>query len=340
MFDVEEAAADLFADAEQAHAALYAGYLDHNDKVQAASDLPTTGALGTLVAEMKTKSAALAVEARAAQEALIMSEREQVAAGDEATAGRATAKAALTRLDSLITGVVAEKKEQERLRRLLFPQGMEQYSEAKVGDLPTLLATFLKLLKDNKAAFGDLADPLVASTTTAFAAFTGARTDHAEERSDTDKARTARKGLRPRLTGQLTDNYHLLSLCHAASRAQVRAYYTQRYFERRRLSNPAGERRRAVQANQTQVLVDLDTYTNPERYRTVQVRLKEGGPVSFYRTPDASAPAPATALVLPAGEEIHRFALEKVPGTGSRLVLRNETGRVVHVELALLEEQA
>ena len=337
MPDLAKLAADLFEDAEQPHAALYAGYLDHNDKVQAASDLPTTGALGTLVAEMKTKSAALAVEARAAQEALNVAEREQGEASDDATEGRDKAEAALTRINGLITGVVTEKKEQDRLRQLLFPQDMAQYTRAKVGDLPTLLAGFLKLLKDNKAAFGDLADSIVASTATAFAAFTGARTDHSEEQSDTDKARTTRKGLRPRLTGQLTDNYHLLSLCYAANRAQVRAYFTQRYFERRRASNPAGERRRAVQKGQTQVLVDLDTYTNPERYHAVQVRLKEGGPVSFYRATDATAPTPADALTLPAGEEIHQFPLEKVPGTGPKLVLRNETGRVVHVELALLE---
>ena len=338
MFDVEKFAADLFEDEEQSHAALYAGYLDHDAKVQAATDLPTTGALGTLAAEMKTTSAALAVEARAAQEALNVAEREQGEASDDATAGRDTAEMALTRIEGLITGVVQDEKEQGRLRKLLFPQGKEQYTRAKLGDLFTLLKGFLTVLTENKAAFGDLADSLVTSTTTAFAAFTGARTEHTEDQSGTGKARTARQGLRPRLTGQLTDNYHLLSLIYAANRAQVKNYYTQRYFERRRASNPAGERRRSVQAGATQVLVDLDTYTNPDRYRTVQVRLPEGGPVKLYRATDPAGPEPANAAIIPAGDGVTKLALAALAGTGPKLVLRNETGRVVHVELALLEE--
>ncbi|MBC7448184.1 MAG: hypothetical protein H7330_09010 [Hymenobacteraceae bacterium] len=339
MFDVEEFAADLFEDKQQTHAALYAGFLDHNDKVRAATDLPTTGALGTLMTAYKAATAALALEARAAQEDLNVAEREQVAAGDDSADGRATAEKALGRINSLIDGVVTEPKEQDRLRKLLFPQGADQYRDAKLGDLPTLLAGFLTVLTENKVAFGnDLGASLVASTTTAFAAFTGARTEHTEDQTDTGKARTARKALRPRLTGQLTDNYHLLSLIYAANRAQVKNYYTQRYFERRRMSNPAGERRRAVQAGATQVLVDLDTYTNPERYRTVQVRVKEGGPVKLYRAPDPAGPEPKDATIIPAGDGIHKFALTDLAGTGSKLVLRNETGHVAHVELALLEE--
>ncbi len=339
MFDIERFAADLFEDKEQPHAALYAGFLDHDAKVQAATDLPTTGALGTLTTEMKEKSAALATEARAAQQALDVAEREQGEASDDATEGRATAKAALTRISGLITGFVTEPKEQNRLRKLLFPQGMDQYNEAKVGDLPALLAGFLTILTANKAAFGkDLADSIVASTTTAFAAFTDARGTHTTDQTDTGKARTARQELRPRLTGQLTDAYHLLSLIYAANRAQVKNYYTQRYFERRRASNPAGERRRSIQAAQTQVLVDLDTYTNPERYHAVQVRLPEGGPVKLYRTTTATDPEPKDAIIIPAGDALHTFALADVPGTGPKLTLRNETGHVVHVELALLEE--
>ncbi len=338
MPNLDELCADQFEVADQPHSALYAGFLDHNDKVQAATDLPTTGPLGTLATEMKTKSAALAVEARAAQKALDVAEREQGAASDEAGDGRATAEKALGRVNGLITGVVTEHKEQDRLRKLLFPQGANQYTDAKLGDLPTLLAGFLTVLTANKAAFGVMGDTVVNETTTAFAAFTGSRTEHVTDQTDTGKAREVRRVLRPRLTGQLTDNYHLLSLIYAAARAQVKVYYTQRYFERRRLSNPAGERRRSIQAGAVQVLVDLDTYTNPDRYATVQVRLKEGGPVKLYRATDPAGPEPKDVTIIPAGDALHQFALAALAGTGSKLVLRNETGHVAHVELALLEE--
>ncbi len=338
MPNLDELAADLFEVADQPHTTLYAGFLDHNDKLQAATDLPTTGPLGTLATAAKTASAALAVEARAAQKTLDVAEREQEAAGDEATDGRATAEAALTRINALITGVVTDAKQQDTLRALLFPQGVRQYTDAKLGDLPTLLAGFLQVLTANKAAFGALADGLVADTTTAFEAFSDNRKEHVAGQSDTEKARAVRRDLRPRLTGRLTDNYHLLSLIYAAARAQVKAYYTQRYFERRRASNPAGERRRAVQAGAVQVLVDLDTYTNPDRYRAVQVRLKEGGPVQLYRALDPAAPAPANVTRIPAGDALHKFALADLAGTGPKLVLRNESGHVAHVELALLEE--
>ncbi len=338
MFDVDKFAADLFDDEDQAHAALYAGFLDHNEKVQAATDLPATGPLGALATAMKADTAALAVEARAAQENLNVAERAQVAASGDAADGRATAEKALSRIGGLITGVITDPKEQDRLRKLLFPQGAEQYTDAKLGDLAVLLAGFLSTLRTHKAAFGVMADTVVSQTETAFAAFTGTRTEHVTEQTDTAKARETRQALRARLTGCLTDNYHLLSLLYATARAQVKAYYTQRYFERRRVSNPAGERRRAVQAGQTQVLVDLNTYTNPDRYTTVQVRLKEGGPVKLYRAAQPTDPEPAGATLIPAGDAAHQFALAALLGSGSKLVLRNETGYVAHVELALLEE--
>ena len=339
MFDVDKFAADLFDDEDQAHAALYAGFLDHNEKVQAATDLPATGPLGALATAMKADTAALAVEARAAQENLNVAERAQVAASGDAADGRATAEKALSRIGGLITGVITDPKEQDRLRKLLFPQGAEQYTDAKLGDLAVLLAGFLSTLRTHKAAFGVMADTVVSQTETAFAAFTGTRAEHVTEQTDTAKARETRQALRARLTGRLTDNYHLLSLIYAANRAQVKNYFTQRYFERRRVSNPVGERRRAVQATHTQTLLDLGTYTAPERYHAVQLRLTEGGPAHFYRATAAADPEPTNALVLPPGPDaLHVFRLADVPGTGPRLMLRNPSGHVIHVELVLLEE--
>ena len=339
MTDFEKLCADLFVSKDQPMAALFAGFIDHDQKIQAATDLPTSGPFAALVATMLTTSAALAKDAKDAQEILNISEREQGGASDEATDGRATAQAAISRVNALITGVVAGEKAQEALRKVLFPQGAVQYTAAKIGDLPTLLAGFLSTLTTHKAAFGSMGDGLVTDTKAAFDAFAAARTAHTTEQTDTGKARTTRRDLVPSLTGCLTDNYHLLSLIYAANRAQVKNYFTQRYFERRRASNPAGERRRAVQANHTQTLLDLGTYTTPERYHAVQLRLTEGGPAHFYRATIAADPEPANALVLPPGPDaLHVFGLADVPGTGPRLMLRNPSGHVVHVELALLEE--
>lgn len=337
MPDLEKLSDDLFDDPEQSHAALFAGFLDHDDKFQSATDLPTTGAYGTLVTEARAETAALAIEARAAQEALDVAEREQSGTSDEAADGRTVAEAALSRVNSLIDGVITDAKVRDRVRAKLFPKGLVQYTRAKIGDFPTMLAGFLTTLTENKAAFGDLGDALVTSTSEAFDAFKEGRGEHTDDQTDTGKARTARKSLRPRLTNQLTNNHHLLCLCYATNRKQVLNYFTKRYFERQRVSNPAGERRRTVQANQAQVLVDLETYVDPTRYQAVQVRLKEGGPARFFRTDDPRLSAPADALLIPAGDALHKFALADVPGTGSKLVLVNDSGRVLHVELALLE---
>ncbi len=60
--------------------------------------------------------------------------------------------------------------------------------------------------------------------------------------------------------------------------------------------------------------------------------------VEVGRALDPAAPAPANVTRIPAGDALHKFALATLAGTGPKLVLRNDSGRVVHVELALLEE--
>ncbi len=337
MLDLKKFCLDLFEDSRQPHAALYSGFLDHSTRFLAATDFPTTPTLGEMMKEAKTATGLLSDEARMAQKALNVAEREQLAASGDTVTARATAEKAVSRVNTLITAIVASA-EQAHLRTLLFPYRVEQYTKARIGDLPTLLEGFLATLTANKAAFGALADSLVTDTETAFAAFTDTRTDHITEQGDTEKARATRRDLRTRLTNRLTENYHLLSLCYKEEPTQVLAYYTQRYFERRRIHNPAGERRRTIQTGQTQVLIDLDTYTDPERYRLVQVRLPEGGPVSLYRATDPRDPAPANAAVLPAGDALHQFLLMALAGSGPKLVVRNDSGHVVHIELALLED--
>lgn len=70
----------------------------------------------------------------------------------------------------------------------------------------------------------------------------------------------------------------------------------------------------------------------------MQVRLPEGGPVKLYRAVELRDAEPAGAVLIPAGEGTHKFLLANLAGAGPKLVLRNETGYVAHVELALLEE--
>jgi hypothetical protein len=313
---------DLFADTAMSIENKTAGFLDFVTRF-AAADLPTTGPQGELVLERRAANEALAVLLRRAQATAGGSQASQQADHAVTEAQRTVALDFVTRLDALITGLIEDKETQAQVRMGLLPQGRYELNTAKVDELGPLLQVIEMQLGKQVAAFGSYGPDLLAQAAAAFAPYATARRTETVQQSTTDQARRRVHALLPLVGAALTAGLHLACYVYIPQPERAATLFNRRYFERRRVSNPPGVRRRRLAAGQHRGLFDLRLAPGLEATRvTLQVAPGRGAPLLLARTADADTPPdPAAALTLLPGEEqtVELAAL----GTGPWLVALN-----------------
>ncbi len=107
---------------------------------------------------------------------------------------------------------------------------MSQYTDAKVDELPGLLDTYLQVAARETTVLG--AD-FVAKSEAALQPYTTARQQQVGQKGATAQQR--QQAQRPDLTGQLTYNYHALSIHFRTALERVATYFDPAYFN----DNPA-----------------------------------------------------------------------------------------------------
>ncbi len=250
-------------------------------------------------------------------------------------AQRHTALDELTAVNGLVTGLVREPVQRAALRKALFPQGLGAYAAMGLDELPKEFEDFLTVLTTNKAAFGKMADTAVADAAAALAPYAALRKQQKEDKNATGTARTDFTTLRPLLTHSLTESLHLGALLYAPTYDLALAWFTAGYFNRHRVSNPAGTHHRTVAAGASHSLYDLGHAPgNAATTATVSLPAGPGGPLLVGRAATARlAPEAATAQpLLPGQTLVLNLALL---GSGDWLVCHNDGTRQLDATVVL-----
>lgn len=317
-----------FTDDSRSKSDSFAGYLDHDARLQAVAFSGDLFAAALTAAQQE--SATLALKVRAAQVAVGTSQARQQTGR---TATKAEQKKAVKRIQDNAAALqtsyfIPNAAERQRLYDLLHPAGLTTLTEADLKDLPDLLATYLDTVEDEKAALGQT---FLDQTTADLAPFTTTRDTQIKLKSATAKARDDRDELLDDIDDQLNYNYHLLSAHHRTNLSAVAAYYDPRYFDNQ-APNIRGQRRGGVPAGQTEVAIDLGAAD--AAYVSIRLTVTDGEALEFVRVASAADPAPATWLRVVAGTPQH-LALSALPGTGGLLLVRNATAKAARYRLAL-----
>jgi hypothetical protein len=115
------------------------------------------------------------------------------------------------------------------LLQLLYPNGLEAFTTAKVDALAPLLDAYLTLVA--KVDPAKLPADFAARTTADLAAYSTTRATQISQQADTTRARQKRLEMVDEVTGLLTDNFHFLCLHFRTERGQVLGFFNRRYFE-------------------------------------------------------------------------------------------------------------
>ena len=212
---------DVFAEAQRPLEDLSAGLRDHLTRLE---NYPHGGAFDGLL----TATRAVVALWNATELAINVGQNTQQGGRDATAEDRETA---LNRLRRNFAALDALEDDQlrDRLRKRFYPQGLEQYTDAKLDSLDPLLAAYLELLAGVPVA--DLPAGFAARTTTDLAVFDAARDEQIGQQANTTRARQKRQTMVPEVTNLLTDNYHTLCLHFRTERGQVIGFYNRRYFD-------------------------------------------------------------------------------------------------------------
>ena len=212
---------DVFAEDQRPLEDLSAGLRDHFTRLQAYAHGGAFDGIITATREV--------VERWNATELAINAGQNTQQGGRGAT--DADREKALNRLrrNYAALNAIEDDELRDKLVQLFYPQGLEQYTDAKLDSLDPLLDAYLQLMAGVPAA--QLPPDFASRTTTDLAAFDTARTTQIGQQADTTRARQKRQEMVPEATSLLTDNYHFLCLHFRTERGQVLGFFNRRYFE-------------------------------------------------------------------------------------------------------------
>jgi hypothetical protein len=225
-----------FADERRALTDTLGGFVDHATRFEA--HLPTTGPLAAVLATALADTQALSLRAQQAQQALGLSLGTQKEATGQTATAQATALDRLRKNAATLKGdaLIEDDKERRRLYALLYPAGMEYYTDARLGtELTDRLDEYLTRVEDEATALGAA---FVTRTQTALAPFRETRATQVAGLSSTDTARDDRHELIDLLDQQCDFNYHLLSAHFRQELARPASYWNPGFYDRR--ATPAG----------------------------------------------------------------------------------------------------
>ena len=325
MTDLQTLIAASFADTKRSADDLVAGFVVTNDLFQRAPDP------GQVLAANKTRSQALASQARALLITIGTTQIDQQAGRTLTEAQKATALERLSFTFSALHNdyVVPEAAERARLLALLFAHGMDDFTSADYTTLPTKLGVVVGQVQDAKNQVpAVIATKVVADLTP----FTDVRTEQVARMQATDAARGKLRTLLPLLLAQLTRTLHALCYANEDNLGVVAAYFAPQLSARGSAAHPGVHAGQVARQRTNQV---TNLAAAPARYTRLSLKVDEERALLFYRTDDPAAPAPADALAISKATP-QTLALAAVPGTGALLVVRNDTAYVGHYVAELL----
>ncbi len=221
MIKLTRLCSDVFAEEQRPLEDLSAGLRDHFKRLEA---YPHGGKFDEIITATRD-----VVERWNATELAINAGQNTQQGGRAATTDDRTLALNRLRRNYAALDALEDDATRAKLLQRFYPQGLEQYTDAKLDSLDPLLDAYLQLLAAVPAA--ELPPNFAARTTTDLAAFDTARTVQIGQQADTTRAREQRKAMVPEVTDLLTDNYHFLCLHFRKERGQVLGFFNRRYFD-------------------------------------------------------------------------------------------------------------
>ena len=222
--------ASQFADAQRTLTNTLAGFVDH--AIRLAGHPSAKAPWTALLAAAQTDTQALRLRAEAAQQALgLRLGTQKQATGSTATA-QATALARIRKNEGTLRGdaLIEDEKERQRVYQLLYPSGLQYYTDARLGtQLTDRLGEYLTRTEAEKAALGDA---FVQRVQADLGSFRATRQTQVENLGDTGDARADRHELLDALNEQCDYNYHLLSALHRTELHRPATYWNPAYYLR------------------------------------------------------------------------------------------------------------
>ena len=222
---------DVFADKERSLEDLSAGLRDHFTRLTA---YPHGGAFDGII----TPTRALVERWNDTERTIITGQRTQQTGRAATDTDRETGLKRI-RLNYAALSALEDDDARARLLKLFYPNGLEEFTAARIDSLDPLLDAYLDLLDDVDAS--QLPAGFATRTTADLSVFEGTRGTQISQQAITTRARQKRLAMVDEVTDQLTDNYHFLCRHFRPERGQVLSFYNRRYFERATPTDDDGE---------------------------------------------------------------------------------------------------
>ena len=324
--------ASQFTDPVRSVANTLGGFVDH--AVRLAANLPTTGPLVPLFKAANAETQAKSLRAQQVQQALGLGLGSQKQATAQTETAKATALDRIRTNDNNLKGdaVIENPVERQRVYALLYPTGtLKYYTGARLEtEIADRLGEYLTTTENEADALGDT---FVKRTQEALGPFRKARETQVAKISATGDRQDDRHLIVPELNEQCDYNANLLRAHFRLELERVANYWKQSFYARATAHAAPGQRLHlAVQAHQHRQLFDLANFAAAT---TLTLALSAGGPLQLALTDKATAPLPAATLAVPAGPAPLVLLLADVPGTGTHLIVYNETGLVARLDAQL-----
>jgi hypothetical protein len=308
------------------------GFTDHSVRFDA--NLPTTGPFLSELKAANIDTKGLSLQAKQALQQLGLMLGTQKEATLQTEAAQAKAFDRIRKNEATLCGdmFIEDETERKRLYNLLYPtDSLQYYTAAKLDtEMADRFGQYLARTELEAEALGQRFVELVQSD---LGPFRDVRDTQVAALSKTSDAQGTIRKLVEKLNEQCDYNKNLLSAHYRTDLSRVANCWKSIFYLRATTRAVTGQvLNLGVKAHQHRQLFDLEGFA---QFKALTIILRDGGPLYIGRGDKATAPMSPLAVPVPTEPTPFVVDLAGVPGTGTHLIIYNETGKVAHLDAQL-----